>query len=160
MKYVQQLQQNRLLSDRKENTGAQSPTQTQIINDFVAGFAECAKQVEEFVCQTSPIDPIVVTSLSGHLNNIIGQLEAHDTIPYIPGVIRHTGSCCPPSPAPSTVSSASGGIPHPMLDMDVSSISSADEDMPLNLSSNSNRFADHFPHQMIAGEDRDMWRPW
>ncbi|CAG2122223.1 unnamed protein product, partial [Medioppia subpectinata] len=50
VKYVQQLHQNRLsapsatASERKENSEV-SPAQ--ILNDFVAGFAECAKQVEE-----------------------------------------------------------------------------------------------------------------
>jgi len=140
VKYVQQLHQNRL-NEQTENN------QT-ILNDFVAGFAECAKQVEEFVCQNSnqPIDPIVVTSLNSHLNNCLNTLESQEVINY--GVIRHTGQCCPPSPAPSSVSSASG---HQMIDMDVSS--SADEDMPLNLVTSS-RYRDQF--QM----DDCVWRPW
>jgi len=138
VKYVQQLHQNRLNQQTDNN-------QT-ILNDFVAGFAECAKQVEDFVCQTTPIDPIIVTSLNSHLNNCLNSLESQEVINY--GVIRHTGQCCPPSPAPSSVSSASG---HQMIDMDVSS--SADEDMPLNLVTSS-RYRDQF--QM----DDSVWRPW
>jgi len=153
VKYVQQLHQNRL-QERKENS---SENPQQILNDFVAGFAECAKQVEEFVCQTQPLDPIVVTSLSSHLNNCMNSLDVtHDHITY--GVIRHTNQCCPPSPAPSTVSSGSAGAHHPILDMELSSISSADEDMPLNLSSG-NRFPEHFNHPFIPGDDC-VWRPW
>ncbi|XP_054160031.1 transcription factor HES-1-like [Oppia nitens] len=181
VKYVQQLHQQKL-TDRKENTSSQQQQQStqSMLRDFVAGFAECAKQVEEFVCHTPAVDPIVFTSLNSHLNQCMTSFDstADDTVNY--SVIRHTRQCCPPSPAPSNVSSASSssstGIsstsgPHQsMLDaMQLSPVSSAaDEDMPLNLSS-SNRYHHHpmidehnFPHHLMHGQilDDSVWRPW
>jgi hypothetical protein len=142
VKYVQKLITNRL-DDQQQQENSQT-----MHYEFVAGFAECAKQVEEFVCQnsTQPIDPKIVTSLNSHLNNCINTLETQEVINH--GVIRHTGQCCPPSPAPSSMSSASG---HQMIDMDMSS--STDEDMPLNLVTSSRL---RYQFQM----DDCVWRPW
>ena len=153
VKYVQSLHQNRL---REQNSTA---NESNTFNDFISGFVECAKSVEQFVCQSPSTDPIVVTSLSSHLNHCIEALQSHDSTSY--GVIRHTSQCCPPSPAPSQFSSMSSttGTVHQMLERDAySPISSGDEDLPLNLSSNS-RFADQFHNHLLPGDD-PMWRPW
>jgi len=150
VKYVESVNERGL----REHNSHPKPTNT--FTEFIAGFTECAKRVQQFVCEWPSTSPIVVTSLSAHLNKCIETLQTHES--NTEGVIRHTSHCCPPSPAPSTLSSVSEV--NPMLERDAfEPISSdSDEDMPLNLSSN-NSFADHFHNHLLTTDDH-MWRPW
>ena len=44
-------------------------------NEFISGFTECAKSVEQFLCESSSVNPNVMTSLSTHLNHCIQILR-------------------------------------------------------------------------------------
>ena len=159
VKYVQSLHQNRL---REQNSTA---NESNNFNDFISGYTECAKSVEQFVCQSPSTDPTVITSLSSHLNQCIEDLRLNNISTH--GVIRHTNECntpshpFPPSPAPSPLSSmsfTSGSVDQVFDREDYSPIINSSEDIPLNLSFNS-RFADKF-HSHLLPSDDPMWRPW
>ena len=153
VKYVQSLHQNRL---REQNSTA---NESNTFNEFISGFTECAKSVEQLISDSLSVYPNVMTSVSTHLNHCIQTLRS-DVNSY--RVIPNTLQCSSPShsfcsfPSLSQQSSVSFAreTVHSLTHKDVfTHFYDISDDKPLNLSL-------HQPFHDFVQEVDEMWRAW
>ena len=153
VKYVQSLHQNRL---REQNSTA---NESNNFNEFISGFTECAKSVEQFLCESSSVNPNVMTSLSTHLNHCMQTLRSDlNSHRVIPNTLQCSSTFHPFSSSPSlsqqsSLSFTSETVHHlPYKDV-FTPFSDNSDDKPLNLSL-------HRVFGDLVHEVDDMWRPW